>query len=144
MKKHLCVFASLLALSMIFMTGCGKKSYSTVEEWYDDNPTLHASINAEIENADENGETSAMIIEGNTLIYSIKLEEKAFGESEEYDAICKAYFDETFEADKEEYVSIIPDLADLSGVPESSISVRIEIYNPDESTPSYTKTFVQE
>ena len=144
MKKHLRVFTSLLALSMLFMTGCGQKNYRTIEEWYNDNPSLRSSINTELENADEDGETSAMIIEDNTLVYSIQLEEKVFGESEEDDAICKAFFDETFEAEKETYVSIIPDLADLSGVPESSISVRIEIYNPGESSPSYTKTFTNQ
>jgi len=144
MKKHVRIFALVLTLSMMLLTACGgKKTYSTVEEWYDDNPALRTFINAGIDNAEEDGDDLAMIVEDNTLIYSVKLEEKMFGESEEMDATYKAFFDESFEAEKEEYVSIIPDLADMSGVPESSISIRIEIYNPGETTPSYTKTFAQ-
>lgn len=145
MKKYTRIFALVFTLSVMLLTACGgKKTYSTVEEWYDDNPALRTFINAGIENAEESGDDLAMVIEDNTLIYSVVLEEKMFGESDEMDKLYKQFFDESFEAEKDEYVSIIPDLADLSGIPESSISVKIEIYNPGESTPSYTKTFDEE
>lgn len=117
--------------------------YATVEEWYISNPSFETIVNMGLSAEDTNNELNFTIVE-NSIVYSVILEEKMFGEDNELNQAYTEFFDASFESEKEQYVSIIPELAELSGVPESSISVRIEIYNPDESTPSYTKTFVQE
>lgn len=144
MKKHVKIFALVLALSLMLLTGCSfNKTYSTVEEWYNDNPVFSTIINTAI-SANADGEEISMLIVDNTIVYSLVLEEKVFGENAELDALYKQEFDKALEEDKDTYIDLIPDIADLSGVPESSISVRIELFNPNEVTPSYTKTFVQE
>lgn len=140
MKKHTRILALVLALAMMLMTGCGKKTYATAEEWYDANPLAASAINMAM-NAEDGGDQMSFDVEGNTVIYGLTMEEAIFGESEELDATYTAYFDEAFEADSATYTEIITELSDLCGIASSELSVRIEIYNPGESEPGYTKTF---
>lgn len=140
MKKHFRILALVLALSMALMTGCGKKTYATAEEWYNSNPAAAAFMTAMVEAEDESGSMS-FGISGNTVVYGMKMDEAVFGQSEEVDAQLKEYFDTAFDQESATYTQIINELSNTCGVPASELSVRIEIFNPDATEPGYTKTF---
>ncbi len=140
MKKLTKIFALVLALAMMLMTGCGQKTYATAEEWYTANPLAASFMEAAIA-AEVGGDQMTFAITGNTVIYGMEMEEEIFGQSEELDATYKEYFDTAFEGESATYTQIITELSELCGVPASDLSVRIEIFNPDASEPGYTKTF---
>lgn len=140
MKKHLRIFALVLALSMVLMTGCGKKTYATAEEWYTSNPAAAAFMTAMVEAEDESG-SMTFAINGNTVVYGLTMDEAVFGVDAETDAALKEYFDAAFDQETATYQQIITELSNTCGVAASELSVRIEIFNPGETTPGYTKTF---
>ena len=143
MKKHTRILALILALSMLLMSGCGKKTYNTVQEWYDDNPLSASFLNAAATSQDDSDQMT-FNIEGNVIVYGMEMDEAIFGESEELDAKYKEYFDNAFEGQREAYLDVIEELSGLTGIPANQMSLRIDIFNPGADTPGYTKTFTAE
>ena len=140
MKKYTKIFALVLALAMMLITGCGKKTYATAGEWYDNNPMAATAINMAVEASDDGTQMSFDIVD-NTIIYSMTMDEAIFGESEEMDTLYQTLFDESFDAESTTYTDIITEVSGLCGIASSELSVRIEIFNPGASEPGYTKIF---
>lgn len=140
MKKQFRILALVLALSMALMTGCGKKTYATAEEWYSSNPAASAFMTAMVEAEDESGNMT-FGISGNTVVYGLTMDEAVFGQDAETDTALKEYFDAAFDQETATYQQIITELSEACGIAASELSVRIEIFNPGETTPGYTKTF---
>ncbi|MDE6015460.1 MAG: hypothetical protein K2H41_07180 [Acetatifactor sp.] len=141
MKRNAKVTVLLFTLALLFvMAGCGKKTYATVGEWYDDNPAAAAAITRAI-NASGNGESMTIAIEENNIIYRIVMDEETFGSSEEMDAFYAQVFDEMLSADEASIKKNIDAIAQDTGVDASKITIIYEVYNPGASTPGYTKSF---
>jgi hypothetical protein len=143
MKKHPRILICTLALIMFLFAGCGSlapKSYQTLEEWYDANPFMKSMFELSVSAGSEDSDIT-FHVEDNTIIYRLVLDEVQFGESEEDDQLYTNIYDQIYENDRSTFTDLIADMADLSGIAESSVSLRIEVYNPDSTTPDYTKTF---
>lgn len=141
MKRNAKVTVILFTLALLFvMAGCGKKTYATVEEWYDDNPAAAAAITRAI-NASGSGEGMSIAIEKNNIIYRIVMEEETFGLSPEKDSLYAQLYDSMLSADEASIKKNIDAIAQDTGVDAGEITIIYEVYNPGASTPGYTKSF---
>lgn len=146
MKKHTRIFALALALSMMILAGCSNlnKTYNSVEEWYDANPMMSSMIQLGMA-AEEDSDELTFDIEGNAIVYGLIMEEEVFGIDAEMDQFYKEYFDSYFSSEDvyNEYSELITSISELCGIPESEISVRIDIFNPGSTTPGYTTSITK-
>lgn len=141
MKKNTRTTAVLFTLALLFvMAGCGKKTYASLEEWYNDNPVTAAIVNSAISSSTDSGNVS-MDIKGNTITYHIEMDEAIFGLDPEMDAIYKSTLDQAFSQDEESIKDFIDETADAAGVDASLITVTYAAYNPGEDTPGYSISF---
>lgn len=144
MKQKACNQKTLLLLifmvmSMIF-AGCGKKSYETLEEFLNDNPTVKSDLNASMSSSDG---TATLEISGNTLIMKAYYNEKVWGVDSTMDAQLRLQMDDYFAGAsvQKQLEQSINQVAEGSGIDASKLSARYEFYNPGASTPSYTYTY---
>ena len=135
---------TMLVVLSLFTAGCGKKTYSTLEEFLQDNPAAQSTLDA-MSTSDSNG-TAKLEVTGNTIVVKTYSNETLFGKDAQLDIQMKAYMDQYFSgADiKKQTDSSISQFAQASGIDASLISVRYEMYNPGASTPSYTYTYPQQ
>lgn len=138
MKKFTKVFAMMMALvMMVLAVGCGEKKYSTVEDWYKDHTSEFAEIEEELNSSSEDGKMS-LYCEGNVIVYKLEMNENLFDGDEELNALIQTTFDSMFEAQKDTYTSLIDSVSEESKIDASSISVRIDIFDPTTTEPGYS------
>lgn len=141
MKRNTRTIAALFTLALLFvMAGCSKKTYASLEEWYNDNPVTAAIVNSAISSSTDSGNVS-MDIKGNTITYHIEMDEAIFGLDPEMDAIYKSTLDQAFSQDEESIKDFIDETADAAGIDASLIIVTYAAYNPGEDTPGYSISF---
>ena len=134
----------ILACAMMLMiVACGSKSYSTVEEWYADNPASQKSMEAMAKAESTDDLTIEFDIKENKIIYRYIYGVKIFGQSEEIDAAAKRMLDSGIEQSRSTYIQAINQVAQSSKIDASKISVVLEWYNPGASTPSYSLTITK-
>lgn len=139
MKKFTKVFAMMMALvMMVLAVGCGEKKYSTVEEWYKDNADEFAAVEKELNSSTSDGKMS-IYCEGNVIVYKLEMAENLFDGDAELNALIKTTFDSMFEQQKDTYTSLIDSVSEECKIDASSISVRIDVFDPTTTTaPGYT------
>lgn len=140
MKRNTKVTVLLFTLALLFvMAGCGKKTYATVEEWYDDNPAVSATLTRAI-NSNGDSENISIAIEDNNIIYRTVMDEAIFGLTKETDVMYTQVFDNILSKGEASLKSNIDEIAQSTGVDASKITIIYEVYNPGASTPGYTKS----
>lgn len=142
-KQHKQVAIIMICALMLILTACSSKSYSTVEEWYADNPVAQKAMEAMMKNQNGDGLTVEFDIKGNDLIYRYIYDEKIFGQSEEIDKAIKATLDSGIEKSKSSFNQNIDEIAKTTKIDASNISIIFEWYNPGASTPSYSRTYTK-
>ncbi len=143
MKSNLKVTVALFTLALMFvMSGCGKKTYATVEEWYTADPKTAAIVNSSLGSSMDGGSVS-MEIKENTITCRIEMDEAMFGLDADMDAIYKETLDAAFSQDEESIKSYIDEMASETGVDASKITVTYAVYNPGESDPGYSISFTK-
>ena len=141
MKKQTRFLSFFMVCIILFtMTACGQKTYSTLEEWYADNPLPESETHSTYQGDGFSG-TIDITIEENELIYKCTLSKKIFGVDAKMDEIYKEYFDKSFSQQQATFNEIINNISSTSGIDASLISLRYEYYNPGDSTPFYSKSF---
>ena len=130
----------LICTMMLTIVACGFKSYSTVEDWYADNPASQKSMEAMAKAESTDDLTIEFDVEENKIIYRYIYGEKIFGQSEEIDAAAKRMLDSGIEQSRSTYTQAIDQVAQSSKIDASKISIVLEWYNPGASTPSYSLT----
>ncbi len=142
-KNSTKVTVALLTLALLFvMSGCGKKTYATVEEWYNADPKTAAIVNASL-GSSMDGATVSMEIKENNITCRIEMDEAMFGLDEQMDAAYKEALDEAFSQDEASVKSYIDEIAAETGVDAAKISVTYAVYNPGESAPGYSISFTK-
>lgn len=143
MKKSSKVTVVLFTLALLFMmAGCGKKTYASVEEWYNADPKTAAIVNASL-GSSMDGATVSMVIKENNITCKIEMDEAMFGQDPEVDAVYKEALDEAFSQDEDSVKSYIDEMAAETGVDASKITVTYAVHNPGESTPGYSISFTK-
>lgn len=138
MKKYAKISAIIMMFAVILiMTGCGKKTYSSLEDWYNSNPAMAKVLDTMV-NKDMEGGKMSIDIKENVIIYRLDMDEAIFGISEDMDNAYKQALDGELEKEHATYVGVIDDVAKASGISASKITLRYEIYNPGASTPGYS------
>lgn len=140
MRKYFKYFAFLLACTMaLTMTACERKTYTSLEEWYADNPSKKLSDTTFT--AGSTKASAGVSIEGNVIVYQLNTGAKVFGKGEMTDAIMTAVFDSAFAENQSNNDKLIEQLSADSGIDASLISIRYEVYNRGETTPAYIMTY---
>lgn len=141
MKKNTKVAVVLFTFALLFvMAGCGKKTYASVEEWYNADPKTSAMVNSAI-GSSMDGATVSMEIKENSITCRIEMDEAMFGLDPEVDALYKSTLDDAFSQDEDSVKAYIDEMASATGVDASKITVTYAVYNPGESTPGYSISF---
>lgn len=144
MKKLNKLTATILACAMmLMMAACGSKSYSSLEEWYLDNPAYEKTMQTMLNSQKTEGLSMEFDIKDNNLVYRYIYDNQVFGQSEEIDAAAKEMLDSALEQQKSNFTQGIDEIAKASKIDASTISVVLEYYNPGESTPSYSQSFTK-
>lgn len=141
MKKITKLSTFIAAASiMLVMAGCAK-NYTSVQDWFDNNPAAAKLTEAMV--ADQSDETGTMEFEvqNNDLIYKYTFTEQTFGLDDEMDKLYKETFDASFSSESASQEQIIADIAEDCGIEAASIRLVYEFYNPGSSTPSYTYSY---
>lgn len=133
----------LVCVMMLMMAACGSKSYSTVEEWYADNPAAQKSMKAMVEDESTKELTIEFDVKENQLIYRYIYGEKIFGQSEEIDVAAKKMLDSGIEQTRSTHIQAIDQIARSSKIDAGKISIVMEWYNPGASTPGYSLTITK-
>lgn len=133
--KALLVVA-LMVVSMLF-AGC-KKSYSSLEDYVKDYPDVLTVLNQSMTNSDVTGKSE---VTGNTIVMKLYYNKTVWGQNDSVDAQMKSILDQYFDNSASQLEQSRNEIAQGSGVEASLISFRIESYNPDATTPSYTYTY---
>lgn len=142
-KQHKRVTIILTCVMMLMMAACSSKSYSTVEEWYADNPAAQESMKSMMEDESTKELTIEFDVKENQLIYRYIYGEKIFGRSEEIDAAAKKMLDSGIEQTRSTHIQAIDQIARSSKIDASKISIVMEWYNPGANTPGYSLTITK-
>lgn len=144
MKKFNKLTAIILACAMmLMMAACGSKTYSSLEEWYSDNPAYEKTMQTMLSSQKADGLSMEFDIQDNSLVYRYIYDQAVFGQSEEIDAAAKELLDSALEQQKSNFTQGIDEIAKASKIDASTISVVLEYYNPGESAPSYSQTITK-
>lgn len=142
MQKKFCSTRALLLLTLLmvsmFVAGCGKKSYASVEEYLNANPAILTAMNTSMSSSDATGKAE---VSGNTIIMKLYYKQTVWGLDSSIDSQLKNMMDQYFSQSESDLAESLADVSKESGVDVSQISYRFEYYNPDASTPSYTYTY---
>lgn len=138
MKKYFRLSALMLVVVMVIgMAGCGKKSYANLEAWSNDNIEAMQEVEDELNGMSTDCEVS-LYAENNTIVYKFVYAEMLCDVTNAQEmGLIKSVFDQSLDADKDTYTELIDSLSEDSGV--SGITVRVDIFNPGEETPFYTR-----
>lgn len=138
-KQHKRVVVLLICAMMLTLAACGRKTYTSLEEWYADNPS--EKMEKQSFSEESNTASVGISIEGNTIVYKMNLGTKITGRDELTDSIMLLTFDSALAGDKSGNDQLIKQISDKSGIDASLISIRYELYNPGEKKPCYNKTY---
>lgn len=133
----------LICAIMLMMAACSSKSYSSVEEWYADNPVSQKAMEAMLKNQNTDGLTIEFEIKENVLIYRYIYDKKIFGQSEEIDKAAKEMLDSSVNQSISGFTQGIDEIAQSTQIDASKISIVLEWYNPGASKPSYSRTIAK-
>lgn len=143
-KRNLKKISLLVTLMMLalFVAGCGRKTYASLEEYVQSNPIPETFTNMS-SSSDGVGIDVKVEFSGNTAIAKCTYSETFFGVSAAQDAQLQAALDQAFstESQKGQLDKSIQDFAQASGIDASLITIRYEFYNPNASTPSYSISY---
>lgn len=144
MKKLYKSVVIILACAMVLMmAACGRKSYSSLEEWYSDNPTYEKTLQTMLSLQKMESLSMKFSIEENNLVYRYTYNYQVFGLDSLTDAYIRKTIYDGIEAQNSSFTQTIDNIAKESGIDADSLAVQLEYYNPGETTPGYTHTITK-
>lgn len=142
MKKLVKVTAMMAALAMVLMmAGCGKKTYTSVEDWYTNDTVAKTFVSAMVESQSNEDADVSIDVEDNCMYFDFACKEKLFGIDPETDKIIEQAMYESLGAESESYEELIGEIAELTGIDASEISIGYRYFNPGESVSSLTYVY---